>query len=145
MRKLIVTMLLTGTLALSAAINYPSMPYVLDAVQLEYSAKLPANLQTDLLYALNSAETPLALTLSHQEFFYDENISVSIQASNPEAESYYTLDCSTPSDHSKRYVGPLTLENRGGGNMCCPQSGGDKRQRGQPCPHPQLFHRRGGA
>jgi hypothetical protein len=107
MRKLIATVLLLGRAVLCAAINYPAAPYVLDAAQLEYVTELPESLQGDLSLAQNSEEAQLTITLSHQEFFYDKSISVSIQASNPEAGIYYTLDCSTPTIYSEIYTEPL--------------------------------------
>jgi hypothetical protein len=117
MRKLIVVMLLIFCTALSMAINIPSAPNVLDEAQLGYFMELPASLQEDLFYAQNSEETQLTITLSHQEFFYEESISVSIEASNPEARIFYTLDGSMPSSGSESYAGPLSLENLGGGSI----------------------------
>jgi hypothetical protein len=104
-----------GGIALSAALNIPSSAYVLDAAQLEYSVELPASLLEDLSLAQNGDKSQLSITVSHQEFFYEESISVSIYASNPEAEIYYTFDSSTPSIYSERYTEPLSLENLGGG------------------------------
>ncbi|MDR0221850.1 MAG: CotH kinase family protein [Lachnospiraceae bacterium] len=107
MRKLIAITLLMGGMALGAALNYPSPAYVLDAAQLEYVAELPPRLLEDLSYAQNGEETHLTVILSHQEFFYDESVSVSILASNPEAGIYYTLDSSTPTIYSEVYTEPL--------------------------------------
>jgi len=57
-----------------------------------------------------SGNVNLQLAFSHDEHFYDYTIYVSIIASIPDAEIYYTIDGDEPSAESTRYTGPIQIE-----------------------------------
>ena len=71
--------------------------------------ELPQSLQEDLAYLQNSAESDLSMSFSHNNFFYDETISVTISASNDRAKIYYTTDGSTPTSDNEEFSHPITF------------------------------------
>ncbi|MDR2570467.1 MAG: CotH kinase family protein, partial [Oscillospiraceae bacterium] len=58
-------------------------------------------------YSQRIGTTPLTVSFSHEEFFYDQTIYVTISADNPNAEIYYTVDGSIPTIYSERFIHPL--------------------------------------
>ncbi len=53
--------------------------------------------------------TDLPIYFSHDDTFYNTQISVELTPENPEAEIYYTLDGSDPNTESKKYTKPISL------------------------------------
>lgn len=54
------------------------------------------------------------LTMSHASGFYEKSITLSINAANPDAVIYYTMDGSVPDENSILYTKSIKLTNRTG-------------------------------
>lgn len=81
---------------------------------------LPKQLREDITYARDhKKKSSLEVFFSHQEFFYNRPIAVSLSAGKPGVVIHYTLDGSDPAEHSPRYTAPLSLALPEGDGVAC--------------------------
>lgn len=98
MRKLIIiSFLILGVMSVGIILHYQIAVYT----TVPSSNELPPQLQQFM------QEPRLAVSFSHEEFFYNETIYVSIFASNPDAVIYFTTDGSDPAETGERFTQPL--------------------------------------
>ena len=101
MRKLIILFLIIAGIV-CAGILYTHI------VPVEPKSALPDELTAISHQDLISMQTPrLTVSFSHEEFFYNETIHVSIYANNPDAAIYFTTDGSDPAENGELFTQPL--------------------------------------
>lgn len=71
----------------------------------------------DIYYVRDEEDNSLIVSFSHNNFFYEETINVSIKTDNPEAIIFYTTDGSNPTESSDIYFEPIELA--AGVNVSC--------------------------
>ena len=71
--------------------------------------ELSPSMQDAIIYVQNNPAPSLTVSFSHQQYFYDETICLSISASHPDAKIYYTTNGSTPTQASKQFDNPLNF------------------------------------
>jgi len=118
MRKIILVLVLS-LLAASALVLYENPVRIITAPVLMELLQISAQdlsaggeqsaLTTDGDGSGEAKKPRLTLSFSETGHFYDEHIEVSIAASIPESEIYYTTDGSEPTSESERYLHPLTF------------------------------------
>lgn len=75
----------------------------------EMILQIPPSLLGDLHFTWNNEEPALEISFSHDEFFYDQTINITINTSSPDAQIYFTTDGSDPTVDSELFVRPLEL------------------------------------
>lgn len=106
MRKLVVLLFLLAGAA-CVVLVLTGVPFAPPAVK---KASLPKELRDSITYIRQQKkESGLKVFFSHQDFFYDTPIQVSMSANQPGAEIYYTLDGSEPTARSAVYTAPIAL------------------------------------
>lgn len=109
MRKLIVALFILLISLCGAVLYGPAVSLVPEKQQVQAAELLPLGVQEDVAYVMENKELKLEIGLSHNEYFYDNDIEVEIISNNPEAEIYYTLDGSTPTKDSTFYTKAIDL------------------------------------
>lgn len=107
MRKFVVLLfLITG--AVCIALVLAGAPFAPASFK---KASVPKQVRDNITY-LRQQEKKSALKVffSHQEFFYDKPIQVSLSADQPGADVYFTLDGSDPSVAGTLYASPIRLD-----------------------------------
>ena len=109
MRKLIIIAFLCVGLTCVVILRGPIVPLVPSPLMAASSFEMSPDLLEDLTYMQNNDTPQLAVSFSHNGFFYSETIYVSITANNPDAMIYFTTDGSNPTDASEHFMRPLEL------------------------------------
>ncbi|MDR2571285.1 MAG: CotH kinase family protein [Oscillospiraceae bacterium] len=109
MRKIIIILFLCVGIICGAVIYGSAESLVLVTMPLPTFDDLAPRMQRTFDYVQKTGTTELSLSFSHNDFFYNETIFVTISSDSPDAEIYYTLDGSMPTINSDRFVHPLEI------------------------------------
>ncbi|MDR2571284.1 MAG: chitobiase/beta-hexosaminidase C-terminal domain-containing protein, partial [Oscillospiraceae bacterium] len=107
MRKIIIALFLLVGIVCGVVLYGSAASLIPDIMAPPTFDDLTPRMQNTFNYVQNNKSPHLFLSFSHEEFFYADNINVTISTDNPDASIYYTVDGSIPTIDSELFVYPL--------------------------------------
>ncbi|MDR2570474.1 MAG: CotH kinase family protein, partial [Oscillospiraceae bacterium] len=107
MRKIIIVLFLLIAVICGAVIYSSAAPIAPDFMALPTFDDLAPRTQRVFDLVQREGSSQLTVSFSHEEFFYNETINVTISANSPNSVIYYTIDGTIPTSESERYEHPL--------------------------------------
>ncbi|MDR2570124.1 MAG: CotH kinase family protein [Oscillospiraceae bacterium] len=109
MRKIIIVVFLFVGIICGAVIYSSAAPIAPDFMALPTFDDLAPRTQRVFDLVQREGSSQLTVSFSHEDFFYNETINVTISANSPNSVIYYTIDGTMPTSESERYEYPLKI------------------------------------